>query len=87
MVKVQTVHNSHFIGGLIGDSKMRAKDLVEGESDYMVKHQITFLDYVLSGVTFGIYTPSTTTYYVPFKSGSKGSTKKKGKWDDDDDDD
>ena len=87
MVKVQTVHNSHYIGGLIGTPKMRAKDMVEGEQDYMVKHQITFLDYVLSGVTLGIYTPSTTTYYVPVKSGNKNSSKKKGKWDDDDDED
>lgn len=87
MVKVQTVHNSHYIYGLIGNPKMKAKDLVDGENDYMVKHQMTFLDYVVSGVTFGIYTPSTTTFYVPYKKGTKASSKKKGKWDDDDDDD
>lgn len=87
MVKVQTVHNSHYIGGLIGNSKMRAKDLVDGEKDYMMKHQVTFLDYVLSSVTLGIYTPSTTTYYVPFNKGTKPTSKKKGKWDDNDDDD
>ena len=87
-VKVNTKHNAHFIGGLIGGGKARAKNYVEGAKDYKVTHQLTFLDCVLSGVTFGIYTPSTTKFYVPIKSIKKGSSKKKArKYDDEDEDD
>lgn len=84
-VKVNTKHNAHFIGGLIGEGKVRAKDYVEGAKDYKVKHQLTFLDYVLSGITMGIYTPSTTKFYVPIRSLKKSSAKKKGRSYDDED--
>ena len=87
MVEVQTVRNPHYLYGLIGESKMKASKMVDGENDYMVKHQMTFLDCVFSSVTFGIYTPTTTTFYVPFYKGTKASSKKNGKWDDDDEED
>ena len=87
-VKVNTKHNAHFIGGLIGEGKARGKDYVEGAKDYKIKHQITFLDYVIGGITMGIYTPSTTKFYVPVKSIKKSSSKKKARrYDDEDDDD
>ena len=87
-VKVSTKHNSHFIGGLIGEGKARAKDYVEGAKDFKVKHQLTFLDYVISYVTMGIYTPSTTKFYVPIRDIKKSSSKKKARdYDDEDDDD
>lgn len=85
-VKVSTKHNSHFIGGLIGQGNVKGKDYVDGAKDYMVKHQITFLDYVLSGITMGIYTPSTTKFYVPAKS-LKSKKKSRKSYDDEDDDD
>ena len=66
--KVATEHHSHFIGGLIGEGKDRAKEHVNGAEDYKVKHQITFLDGLISYVTGGLYTPSTTKYYVPKNS-------------------
>ncbi|MBQ2175257.1 MAG: Bor protein [Alphaproteobacteria bacterium] len=85
-VKVNTKHNSHFIGGLIGEGKARAKDYVEDAKDYKIVHQLTFLDYVLSSVTLGIYTPSTTKFYVPARSIKKSSSKKKARSYDDDED-
>lgn len=86
-VKVNTKHNSHFIGGLIGEGKVRGKDYVEGAKDYKAKHQITFVDYLIGGITMGIYTPSTTKFYVPVRSIKKNSSKKKVKSYDDDDED
>ena len=67
-VKVNTKHNSHFINGLIGEGEVNASNYVGGAESYKVKHQLTFLDYIISGVTFGIYTPSTTKFYVPVKN-------------------
>lgn len=82
-VKVNTVHNAHFIGGLIGSPTVRGKDYVDGAKDYKVKHSITFVDYLLSGITLGIYTPSTTKFYVPINKVT--NTSKKKKHDDDED--
>lgn len=86
-VKVNTKHNAHFIGGLIGEGKARSKDYVEGAKDYKVTHQITFIDGLLSYLTLGIYTPSTTKFYVPIKDIKSSSSKKKGRSYDDEDDD
>lgn len=83
-VKVNTVHNSHFLYGLIGESKMRGKNYVDGAKNYKVKHQITFVDGLLSSLTFGIYTPSTTKFYVPLKATKKRSKNKRRNDDDDD---
>ncbi len=63
-VKVKTVRHSHFIGGLIGKGKLDAKKYGVGEN-YKVTHQLSFVDYLLSGITLGIYTPSTSKIYVP----------------------
>ncbi len=83
-VKVNTVHNSHFISGLIGEGEFRGKDYVEGATDYKVKHQITFLDYLIGGVTLGIYTPSTTKFYVPLKSIKTTKKKNHTRYEDED---
>lgn len=86
-VKIATVHNHHFISGLAGEGKIRAKDYMEGEKDYKVKHQITFLDGLLSSITMGIYTPSTTKFYVPLRSIRKGSSKSRARQNDDEEED
>jgi len=75
-VKVNTVHNAHFLGGLIGSPTVKGKNYVDGAKDYKVKHSITFVDYLLSGITLGIYTPSTTKFYVPINTVTKKSKKK-----------
>ena len=69
--KVETRHNAHFFGGLIGEGKIRKKYVLEGVKDYKVKHQITFTDGLLSYITAGIYTPSTTKFYLPEKDARK----------------
>lgn len=64
-VCVNTIHNSHFIDGLVGSNDIAGKDYVAGQENYKVKHYRSFLDGLLSGITFGIYTPSTTKIYLP----------------------
>lgn len=61
---VGTSHNAHFFGGLIGSKKIRAKNYVDNLQDYKVKTYHSFWDYILSGITFNIYTPTTTKFYV-----------------------
>lgn len=81
-VKVNTVHNAHFIGGLIGSPTIKGKNYVDGAKDYKVKHRLTFTDYLIGGITLGIYTPSTTTFYLPL---NKAKKKSKKKYDEDED--
>lgn len=61
---VGTSHNAHFIGGLIGSKKIRAKKYVENLSDYKIKTYHSFGDCIISGITLSIYTPTTTKFYV-----------------------
>lgn len=67
-VKVNTVHNPHFLYGLIGHKKAEASKYVGDAKSYRVKRSQSFVDGLLSSITFGIYTPTTTTFYVPFDS-------------------
>ena len=64
LVHVKSVRNQHVLGGLIV-SHDDAKDNVKGAKDYVIENKMTLGDMVLTGVTFGIYSPSTTKYYVP----------------------
>lgn len=61
---VGTSHNAHFLGGLIGSKKIRAKKYVDNLQDYKIKTNHSFVDYLLTGITLGIYTPTTTKFYV-----------------------
>lgn len=67
-VCVQTIHNSHFLSGLIGYKEISASEYVAGRTDYKVQKYRSFVDGLLSGVTMGIYTPSTTKIYLPAKN-------------------
>lgn len=67
-VKVNTVHNPHFLYGLIGHKKVEASKYVGNAESYRVKRSQSFVDGLLSSITFGIYTPTTTTFYVPFNT-------------------
>lgn len=64
LVHVKSVRNTHVLGGLIVNHD-KASNHMEGISDYVVESKMTFGDLFVSGITFGIYTPSTTKYYVP----------------------
>lgn len=64
-VCVNTVHNHHFISGLVGSSKIEGNEYVNGQDSYKVKHFRSFTDLLLSGFTGGIYAPTTTKIYLP----------------------
>lgn len=65
VVRVKTVHNSFFLYGLLGRKQIKATDYTQGLESYKVKNYRSFVDCVLNGVTFGIYTPTTTEIYLP----------------------
>lgn len=66
-IKVNTVTNHHFLYGLIpgGKTKIDAKKYVGEKENYAIKNSWTFLDGFLGWLTCGIYTPTTTSFYVP----------------------
>lgn len=69
LVHVKSVRTPHYLYGL-GVNHDKASNHMQGIKDYVVETKTTFWDAVLGGVTFGLYTPNTTKYYVP-KSNSK----------------
>ena len=64
-VCTNTIHNSHFLGGLVGSKDIAANEYLAGKSDYCVKTFHSFVDCLLGGITLGIYTPTTTKIYLP----------------------
>ncbi len=75
VVEVYSVKNHHLLYGLIpiGNNNLEAVDYIGGREDYVVKNNWTFVDGLLSLVTCGIYTPTTTTFYVPIDEISASS--------------
>ncbi len=73
MVKVNTVKNHFLVEGLIPISNTKIQDskYVGNRKNYQVKKTITFVDGLLRVITFGIYTPSTTVYYLPIEDVTK----------------
>ena len=69
VVKVNSEWNHHFLYGLIPgkNANMEAKEFVEDSENYVIKTNQSFVNGLISCLTFGIYTPSTTTYYLPLK--------------------
>lgn len=69
LVKVNKQWNSHFIAGLVPakNAKMNPADYVNGAENYVVRTYTSFANGLVSFVTFGIYTPTETAYYIPAK--------------------
>ena len=67
VIKVQTEWNHHLLYGLVPlqNATMDAKEYVGGAKNYVVKTNMSFLNGLVSGLTFGLYTPTQTQYYVP----------------------
>ncbi len=70
VIEVQKEWNHHFLYGLIPakNAKMATKDFLPDEKNYVVKTNQGFVNMLVGFLTFGIYTPTQTTYYVPVKS-------------------
>ncbi len=56
-----TEKNHYIIYGLGKIKTSDSKKMADGAKDYTIKTEQTFVDGLLSGITFGIYTPTTTT--------------------------
>lgn len=69
LVQVNRQWNHHLIGGLIpvGKNKLDAAEYVNKAENYVVKTNFNFLNMLVSGITFGIYTPTQTKFYVPLR--------------------
>lgn len=53
--------NTYFINGLIQTKQSDAKEMANGATNYTVVTKHTFINMLLGAITFGIYTPTTTT--------------------------
>jgi hypothetical protein len=59
--KEVTKWNHYLIYGLAPTSVSNSKEMAGGAENYEVTTKQTFVNGLISGLTFGIYTPSTTT--------------------------
>lgn len=65
-IEVITLWNDQYFWGSFGGGvDHKTKDFAEKYPNFMVETKIGALNYLVSFVTFGIYTPTTTTYYIP----------------------
>lgn len=67
MMKVNSVWNHHILWGLIplDNASMRADTYIGDRTRYVIQTNQSFLNQLVSACTFGIYTPTTTTFYLP----------------------
>lgn len=76
IVHVASVHNAHFIWGAFVKHDT-TKHYVANLENYIIENKRTFGDLLVSGITLGIYTPTTTKFYVPENNSNAIVTKKK----------
>lgn len=67
VVEVAKSHDAHFIGGLVKTAKNVAEEHIGDAENYLIRSQYGFGDIVLSAITAGIYTPTTTKYFIPVR--------------------
>lgn len=66
VIKVNAKKNHFLLYGLIPLGKaQQASDYVGKRTNYVARTSWTFVDGFLNWLTCGVYTPTTTTYYVP----------------------
>lgn len=70
MVKVASKKNPIMLWGLLplSGANQKASDILKNNPNYRTKNSWTFIDGFLNFLTLGIYTPTTTTYYLPYNS-------------------
>lgn len=78
LVHVASARNAHVIAGAMV-TKNNANHFVGNTKDYVVATKHTFGDMLLQSLSFGIYTPTTTKYYVK-KDHPNVVVEKKKKW-------
>lgn len=67
--EVATKWNNHFVFGLVpgNNASLNAKDYIGGyKQNYVMKTSHPFVHQLIGCLTFGIYTPTETKFYIPF---------------------
>ena len=54
-------NNTYFIHGLVKTNQSNPKEMADGAANYTVETKHTFINGLLTAITFGIYAPTTTT--------------------------
>lgn len=69
LVEVNKVWNHGLIYGLVplDNATMKVEEYTNNAPNYVIKTNQSFLNMLVSGITFGIYTPTQTTYYLPVR--------------------
>lgn len=67
-VEVNTAHNGHFIMGLVNATKVEDDVYVGDNKNYVMKTYTSVGDAVVTGVTMGLFAPTTTKFYLPYGS-------------------
>lgn len=67
MIEVSKKHDAHFLGGLVKTAKNIAEEHVGEAENFMIRSQYGFGDIMLSAISLGIYTPTTSKYYIPVR--------------------
>lgn len=69
VIEVQKEWNHHLFYGLLplNNATMKASEYVGGKTNYVVKTNQSFLNMLVGSLTWGIYTPTQTIYYIPVK--------------------
>lgn len=66
VLKIGEYKNHYFIHGLVSFNKPRIlKDLIGDRKNYIIITKRKFLDNLIAVLTSGIYTLTTTEYYIP----------------------
>lgn len=73
LVEVNKEWNHHLIAGLVplNNAKISPAEYVNGAENYVIKTNTSFLNYLVSYITLGIYTPTQTKFYIPLKDMNK----------------
>ncbi|WP_087880272.1 Bor/Iss family lipoprotein [Dysgonomonas macrotermitis] len=67
-IKVSETKNKFLFWGLLPlDNEQNAKAYVGDKKDYITETSWSVSDGLLNYITLGIYSPTTTTYYVPYE--------------------
>lgn len=77
LLEVSREWNHHLIYGLVplDNATMHSAEYCGDQEDYVIKTYTSFLNGLVSNLTFGIYTPTETVYYVPLRSLQSGENK------------
>lgn len=72
-VEVASKQNPILLWGLLPlkNAEQKASDYVGDRANYTTKNTWEFVDGFLSVLTFGIYSPTTTKYYIPVEEVKK----------------